>query len=326
LPLQTARSVFRIKLLAAFAAVYFVWGSTYLFIHFALEELPPFVLAATRFLIAGTILFTWSRLHDAPAPRRQEWKAALITGGLFFLCGNGAVVWSQQRLPSGIAALLVAIVPLWVVLLEWARPPHPRPPRLVLVGVAVGLAGLVLLVGPSALTRGGPIHPGAALVLAGGSLCWAYGTLVAQRATLPRSPFLAASMQLLAGGALLTMVAITSGEPARTPWSSLSFVTIASMLYLIVFGSILAFTAYGWLVRVVPASRLATYAYVNPVVAMILGWLFAGEKLAFRTLVAAAVVLAGVALITIGSTRPSAAPAEPQSAMDSPEPPNRLAV
>jgi drug/metabolite transporter (DMT)-like permease len=176
LPLQSDRSVFRIKLLAAFAAVYFVWGSTYLFIHFALNQLPPFVLAATRFLIAGTILFAWSRLHGASTPRRPEWKAALITGGLFFLCGNGALVWAQQRLPSGIAALLVAIVPLWVVLLEWARPPHRRPARLVLVGTAIGLVGLVLLVGPGALTRAGPIDPGAALVLAGGSLCWAYVT------------------------------------------------------------------------------------------------------------------------------------------------------
>jgi drug/metabolite transporter (DMT)-like permease len=201
LPLQSDRSVFRIKLLAAFAAVYFVWGSTYLFIHFALNQLPPFVLAATRFLIAGTILFAWSRLHGASTPRRPEWKAALITGGLFFLCGNGALVWAQQRLPSGIAALLVAIVPLWVVLLEWARPPHRRPARLVLVGTAIGLVGLVLLVGPGALTRAGP-------------------SIQARRSCWPAARS-AGLMSLLAGVVLITLGSTrlsAAPEQAHSAW------------------------------------------------------------------------------------------------------------
>ena len=205
-PDRTA-TVSRVKLLAAFAAVYFVWGSTYLFIHFALEDLRPFTLAASRFLIAGTILYAWSRLHGAPRPTLVHWQACIVTGGLFFLCGNGAVVWSQQRLPSGIAALLVAIVPLWVVVLEWVRPPHKRPRALALAGVVVGLLGLVLLVGPDALSGDGAVDPLAALVLAFGSLCWAYGTLWAQRASLPQSPLLTASMQLVGGGALLGIAA-----------------------------------------------------------------------------------------------------------------------
>ena len=292
--------IVNLKLLAAYAAVFFVWGSTYLFIHFGLEQLPPFVLAATRFLLAGTILYTWCRVRGAKAPKPDEWRAALVTGGLFFLCGNGAVVWSQQRLPSGIAALLVAIIPLWVVLLEWLRPPHRRPDVLVSVGLLLGLSGLVLLVGVNAGQR---IDPLAALVLAGGSLCWAYGTLYAQRATQPSSPLLTASMQLLSGGALLTIVALLRGEPALTPWTSLTLASIGAILYLAFFGSILAFSAYIWLVRVAPAARLATYAYVNPVVAMVLGWLFAQERLTARTLLASAVVLAGVALVTLGTTR-----------------------
>ena len=299
--MNTSHSASRIKLLSAFAAVYFVWGSTYLFIHFALRELPPFVLAASRFLVAGTILYSWCHLLGAPRPTIRQWRAATVTGGLFFLCGNGAVVWSQQRLPSGIAALLVAIVPLWVVLLEWLRPPHKRPRSLVLIGVCVGLAGLIFLMGPSALTSAAAIDLTAALVLALGSLCWAFGTLYAQRAALPRSPIHAASMQLLAGGVLLSVVAMLRAEPFHMDWQ-LSAGTILSMLYLVLFGSIMAFTAYGWLVRVAPASRVATYAYVNPVVAMMLGWLFAGETLSARTLLAAALVLAGVALITIGTT------------------------
>ncbi len=297
------RSVSRIRLLAAFAAVYFVWGSTYLFIHFALADLPPFALGSARFLTAGTILYTWTRLQGAPRPSLREWRACLITGALFFLCGNGAVVWAQQRLPSGIAALLVAIVPLWVVMLEWIRPPHKRPRALTFAGVIVGLAGLVLLVGPSVLSGGGALDPAAALVLAMGSLCWAFGTLWAQRAPLPKSSMLTASMQLLCGGALLGVVSIAAGEELGAAFSSISLRAILSMLYLIFFGSILAFTAYGWLVRVAPASRVATYAYVNPVVALLLGWLFAGERLTGRTLLASCVVVGGVALITMGTNQ-----------------------
>ena len=296
-------TVSRVKLFAAFGAVYIVWGSTYLFIHFALEDLLPFTLASSRFLIAGTILYAWSRLHGAPRPSNRHWKACIVTGGLFFLCGNGAVVWAQQRLPSGIAALLVAIVPLWVVVLEWLRPPHKRPRALTLAGVTVGLLGLVLLVGPDSLSRNGAVDPLAAAVLAFGSLCWAYGTLWAQRATLPKSPLLTASMQLIGGGALLGIAALAVGELRDIQVSELSRGAILSMLYLIFFGSILAFTAYGWLVRVAPASRVATYAYVNPIVALLLGWFFAGERLGARTLVASGVVLAGVALITVGTTR-----------------------
>jgi drug/metabolite transporter (DMT)-like permease len=298
-----SRAVSRVKLLAAFAAVYFVWGSTYLFIHFALKDLPPFTLASARFLTAGIILYTWMRLHGAPRPRPREWRACFITGGLFFLCGNGAVVWAQQRLPSGIAALLVVIVPLWVVMLEWIRPPHKRPRALTFAGVVVGLLGLALLLGPNAFSRDAVIDPTAALILACGSLCWAFGTLWAQRAPLPKSPVLTASMQLLAGGVLLGIVALTTREVFEVSLSNISLTAILSMLYLIFFGSILAFTAYGWLVRVAPASRVATYAYVNPVVALLLGWLFASERLSGRTLIACGVVVVGVALITGGTAR-----------------------
>src|SRR5687768_9850799 len=223
--------VSRVKLLAAFAAVYFLWGSTYLFIHFALEDLPPFLLAGVRFLIAGTILYTWSRHHGAAPPTRTEWRICIVTGGLFFLCGNGAVVWAQQRLPSGIAALLVAIVPLWVVVLEWLRPPHKRPRALTLAGVTVGLLGLVLLVGPDVSSPSGAVDPIAAMVLAFGSLCWAYGTLWAQRAELPNSPLLTASMQLIGGGALLGIAALVTGEPGDVAVSELSRGAILSMLY-----------------------------------------------------------------------------------------------
>ncbi|HSL72502.1 MAG TPA: EamA family transporter [Longimicrobiales bacterium] len=296
----------RLKLFAAFAAVYLLWGSTYLFIHFALEDLRPFFLAGARLLTAGAILFAWARWRSrAPALLAREWRACAITGALFFLCGNGAVVWSQQRLPSGIVALLVAVVPLWVVMLQWTLPPHYRPGAPVMLGIILGLAGLAILVGFDALTSTGPIDPMAALVLAGGSLAWAFGTLYAQRAALPKSPLVTAGAQMLCGGALLALTSLITREPARMQWSSISAGAILSMVYLITFGSIIAFTAYGWLVRVAPAARVATYAYVNPVVAMFLGWLFADERLSARTLLASAVVLSGVALITM-ARRPAA--------------------
>jgi drug/metabolite transporter (DMT)-like permease len=296
------RAVSRTKLIAAFAAVYFVWGSTYLFIHFALEGFQPFLLGAVRFLIAGAILFAWTRQHGDPLPTRKQLVSCIITGGLFFLCGNGAVIWAQQRLASGLVALIVAIVPLFVVVLDWIRPPHNRPSPMVIVGVTVGLAGLVLLVGLDALKGDGAIDPLAVLVLTGGSLAWAFGTLYAGRASLPKSPLVTASLQLLAGGALMGVASAIGGELPKMQWDELSLRPILAMLYLIFLGSILAFTAYGWLVRVASPSRVATYAYVNPVVAMFLGWLFAGETLTLRTLVAGAVIILGVALITTGTT------------------------
>jgi drug/metabolite transporter (DMT)-like permease len=295
------RAVSRIKLIAAFAAVYIVWGSTYLLMHFALKDFRPFTLGAVRFLIAGTLLYAWARAQGAPAPTRRQLLACVVTGALFFLCGNGAVVWSQTRLASGLVALIVAIVPLWVVVLDWIRPPHNRPAPLVLIGVLLGLAGLVLLVGLDALQANRTIDPLAALVLSGGSLAWAFGTLYAQRAPLPKSPLTTAGLQLFAGGALMGIASLLFREPSRMHWSSISLGPILSMLYLILFGSILAFTAYGWLVRVAPAARVATYAYVNPVVAMLLGWLFASERLSTRTLIASLVILIGVALITTGA-------------------------
>ena len=290
-----------LKVIAAFAAVYFIWGSTYLFNKFALEDFPPFVLAAVRFTTAGALLYGWSRFRRAERTTTTHWRNALITGGLFFLCGNGAVLWAQQRLPSGLVALIVAIGPLWIVLLEWLRPPHKAPKRIVSAGVISGLVGLGLLMGPDTLRGNGDIDVPATLVLAAGSLLWSIGALYAQRATLPKTPSLVSAIQLLAGGALLIAVAFALGEFGETQWSLISAHAALSLAFLIFFGSIVAFSSFSWLTRVAPASRVATYAYVNPVVAMSLGWLFANERFSGRTLIASAVILAGVALITKGT-------------------------
>ncbi len=264
----------------------------------------PLLLAATRFLIAGIIMYAWVRVRSGVrGPNAREWRAGFITGGIFFVLGNGAVVWSQQRVPSGIAALLVAIVPLWVVLLDWARPPHNRPRPVVLLGVVVGLLGLVLLVGLDVLRGGGHVDPLAALVLAAGSFSWACGTLYSPRAGLHRSGAMATATQLLGGGTLLLIAGTLFREHTRIDWGNISALTIVSLAYLVTFGSLVGFTAYAWLVNVTSPARLATYAYVNPIVAIFLGWLFAGERLNARTLVASGVVLAGVVLITIGAGR-----------------------
>jgi len=291
----------RIKLVAAFAAVYFIWGSTFLAIRFALETMPPFFLAASRFIIAGATLYLIAKLSGAPKPTTRQWRDTALTGALFFLIGNGAVVWAQQTVPSGIAALLVAVIPLWVVLFQWILPPHRRPGALVSAGVLLGLGGLTLLVGPRSM--GGSIDVLGAGVLGFGSLCWAFGTIYSGKADFPKMPIQTSAMQLLSGGLFLGVASILTGELSRIGPQTFALKSTLALLYLIVFGSWIAFTAYSWLTRATTPSLLSTYAYVNPVVAVFLGWVFAGEVLTTRMLIAAGVIIFGVAMITLGQAQ-----------------------
>ncbi|MGQ0562972.1 MAG: EamA family transporter [Gemmatimonadota bacterium] len=300
--MNSSESPPRAKLIAAFAAIYIIWGSTYLAIKFAIQTMPPFAMAATRFLIAGGLLYAWARWRSDVRVKPVHWLHAIGLGALLLCGGNGAVVWAQQRIPSGIAALVVAVVPLWVVLLDWLRPNGERPHGLVMLGIVVGLAGMAMLIGPSALGAG-DIDALGALVLVGGSLSWSTATVFGRNAAVPGYPPLTSAMQLLGGGLCLAVVALIAGEPARVGADSFSWQAVVALLYLIVFGSIIAFSAYSWLLRVAAPARIATYAYVNPVVAILLGWLIADEQLSGRTLIAAAVILCGVALITTGSNR-----------------------
>jgi drug/metabolite transporter (DMT)-like permease len=290
----------RARLIAAFAAVYLIWGSTYLAIHFAVETLPPLLMAGVRFMLAGAIILLWSRLRTGTAgPTRRDWITGLISGALLLLGGNGAVVWAEQRVPSGIAALLVAIVPLWMVLLDWLRPGGRRPASLVFVGLALGLVGLGLLVGPDALDGGGAIDVVGAGVLVIGSLSWAVGSLYTQRAPRPSSANHGSGAQMFAGGLCLLAVALASGEGAQLDLAHASAQSLLGFAYLVTFGSLIGFTAYVYLLAHTTAAKAATYAYVNPVVAVLLGWAFANEPVTARTLAAAAVILAGVAIITV---------------------------
>ena len=288
----------RAKLLAAFAAIYFIWGSTYLFIKFAIESIPSFMVGAARFWLAGIILYVWARLRSGIRPTAGHWRDGLILGVFLLGAGNGCVVWAQQHVASGITALIVAIVPLLVVLIEWLRPGGKRPSAAAIVGVLVGLGGMALLIGPSAFLGAGDIDPLASLVLLLGSLSWSAATVFAKRARVPPAPPLASAIQLIGGAASLTIVSALAGEFGRVEPAEIPLKGILSIAYLTIFGSIVAFSAYSWLMRVASPTKISTYAYVNPIVAMLLGWAVAGEEMSARVLIAAAIVLGGVVLIT----------------------------
>jgi drug/metabolite transporter (DMT)-like permease len=296
------------KLIAAFAALYIIWGSTYLGIRFAIETIPPFLMAGVRFTIAGVLLYTWSRMRGAAPPERRHWISCTIVGLLLLVGGNGAVVWAEQTVPSGLVALLIAIVPCWMVLIEWLRPGGVRPTGRIVAGLVLGLAGLVMLIGPDTVMGGGGVHPVGAIVVALGSLSWAAGSIYSRQASMPKRPRLATGMQMIAGGAGLLIAGVATGEVPRLHVDAVSLRSILALVYLIVFGAIVAYSAYIWLLGVSTPARVSTYAYVNPVVAVILGWALAGEELSGRMLVAAAVIVAGVAMITLGRRRPQEEP------------------
>jgi drug/metabolite transporter (DMT)-like permease len=295
------------QVIAAFAAVYLLWGSTYLAIRFAIETLPPLLMAGVRFLLAGAVLYAFMRLRGQPAPERRHWRSAALIGGLLLVCGNGGVTLAERTVPSGVAALLVAMVPLWMVLLEWLRPGGTRPTGRVMVGLAVGFAGMVILVGPSELAGAGAVDFGGAALVLCGSLAWSIGSIYARGATLPANAFVATGMEMLCGGALLLVAGAARGELAGLNPAAFTGRSLAAFAYLVVFGSLVGFTAYIWLLGVSSPARVSTYAYVNPVVAVFLGWLIAGEALTPRVLIAAAVIVAAVAVITTGP-RPQSEP------------------
>jgi len=288
----------RAQIIAAFASIYVIWGSTYLAIRYAVETIPPFVMGGARFLVSGTILYLWSRYRGAPRPTRIHWRNAIIAGGFLLLGGNGAVVWAEQFVPSGLTALLVSILPFWLVIIEWVRPPRRRPSGAVLVGLVLGFVGIIVLVGPSGMGGHGNVAPVGALVLILGSLSWAIGSFWSRDAQLPESGLLTTGMEMLGGGALMLIVGALSGEFAHVDVHAISKASATGLLYLVTFGSLLGFTSYIWLLDKVSPARLGTYAYVNPLVAVMLGWAIAGERLSIRTGVAAAIVICAVALIT----------------------------
>lgn len=285
-----------LRIVVGFAIVYLVWGSTFLALKFALGTLPPFFVAGLRNTTAGTALFSWAMLTGASSPTRHQWRQAAVVGALFFLGNQGGIAWAQQQVPSGLASVLVATVPLWIVVLDVVRG-RRRPSVQALLGLCMGFAGSGLLVARAGFSTLAGTDAIGTIVLTGCALSWAAGTLYSRGASLPSSVPLATSMAMLAGGGLLLTVSAASGEWSRVSPDAFTRTTVAALAYLILAGSLLGFSTYMWLLRVAPVTRVATYAYVNPVVALVLGWWLGGEALAPATLAAAGVSLFGVFLV-----------------------------
>lgn len=290
-------------LIAAFAAVYLVWGSTYIAIKFAIQTLPPFLMAGTRFLIAGATLYAIARFSgNYEKPTSRQWRTSLVVGCLLLLGGNGGVVIAQHYIPSGLAALLVAVEPLWIVLLNWLYLKNERPNFKVVFGLILGFVGVWLLIGNNFAANGaadnGWTQISGSLLVIGAAFSWASGSLYGLKAPTPKSPVLASAMQMLAGGAVMFAVGCLNGEWAHFSFATISLNSVLALFYLIVFGSIIGFTAYSWLLKNAEPAIVSTYAYVNPVVAVLLGWALANEALSLQMLFGAGVIIASVALIT----------------------------
>ena len=285
-------------ILIAFGLVYAVWGSTYLAIRVGIESFPPLLLAGSRHLLAGLILYPLLRWKTGVRPTAQHWRMSFITGFLLLGIGNGGVCLAEQTVPSGVTALLVATVSLWMVLVDWLRPGGTRPVPRVAAGLILGFAGLALLVGPKNLGGSGRVDPFGVGILLVGSLAWASGSVYSKHAGgLSGSPLMGVAMQSLSGGIALWIAGIASGEIRSLHLATISVRSWLALGYLIVFGSMVGFTAYIFILKKSTATRVATYAFVNPVVALFLGWLLVGETITLRTIIAAAVILTAVLLV-----------------------------
>lgn len=294
-----------LAILAAFAAVYVIWGSTYLAIRYAVEAMPPFLMASARWIVAGVILYAWRRAAGDPEPTRRNWLAASVVGVALILGGNGLVSWAEIWVPSSLAALIIAIAPLWFALLVWRRDGAAPAPR-VWAGILLGLAGVAVLFGPavSESLGGSPALLVGSLAIIGATISWAMGSVYSKKAALPKSVLLGASMQMIAGSVALAIVGAATGELQAVDVGAIGARAWVSLGFLTVFGSIVAYSAYVWLLREVRAELVSTYAFVNPIVAVILGVAFAGEPFGLGTLVASALIVVGVALVvTAGAKR-----------------------
>jgi drug/metabolite transporter (DMT)-like permease len=295
---EQRRDVPSLGYVLAFAAVYLIWGSTYLGIRVAVQSLPPFLLAGARSFSAGLVLFWALRSRGARAPTALEWRRAALAGTLMLGAGNGLVTWAETYVPSNLAALSIAAVPSYVALFDWLRPGGTRPTRRALIGVALGALGMLLLLRPDPRAiEASSWLPQLGLVLAG--VAWAFGSLYTRYQKLYPNAALSGAQQMLAGGAVLLVVSASRGELQRFDPSSVSARSWLAFAYLTVFGSLLAFSAFNWLVGVTTPARLSTTAYVNPVVAVVLGWLVLDERLPPVTLAGALLILCAVGVMTV---------------------------
>lgn len=298
---SAAPAATRWQLIGGFLVIYLVWGSTYLAIKWGVATIPPFLMGAVRFLIAGSALYAFTRWRGAAAPTRREWRDSAIVGSLLLFVGNGAVSWASQRVNSGLTSVIVATVPLWLVLCEAWQGKKPRLAQI--VGVLIGLVGVALLVLPAGGTRSAAVDPVGAVVLAIGSFSWTVGSLYSRTSQQAKPAALAISMQMLTGGVLLTVLSLALGEWQRVAIDQVSTTSLLSLLYLITFGSLIGFSTYMWLLKVASPTAVGTYAYVNPLVAVLLGVALGGERLPKLAWVAMTVIVGGVALVSLVDAR-----------------------
>jgi drug/metabolite transporter (DMT)-like permease len=289
----------RIRIIVAFTALYLIWGSTFLGIRFAIETIPPFLMAGARFLIAGVIMYAIAWSQGITKSSWANWRTSLIIGACLLLAGNGGVTISEQYIDSGLAALIVAIVPIYIVVLGWAAGIAPRPTPIVWLGLIGGFVGVGILLGPALrFSSNGGRQPAIGMsILLVSSFIWSAGSLYSRISKHAASPFLTAAQQMLCGGSLLLFTSFAIGETRRFHPNSMSILSLASFAYLVIIGAVIGYTAYIWLLRHCDPAKVATYAYVNPIVAVLLGATFAGETLTMRTLVAAALIIGSVALV-----------------------------
>jgi drug/metabolite transporter (DMT)-like permease len=299
----------RLAIFFAFAALYLIWGSTYLFIRFAIDSIPPFLMAGSRYLTAGFLMYAIARAQVAKSPALVTWRSSLIVGGFLLLGGNGGVTLSEKYIDTGLAAVIVATVPIYIVLLSWITRATPRPRLPVLLGLAGGFIGVGVLMAPaihfSANDSQRPVT--GMLILLVASFLWSVGSLYSRNAMSADSPFLAAAQQMICGGALLFLAGLITRE--KVDLHAISAHSIWAWIYLVLIGAIIGFSAYIYLLRHCDPAKVATYAFVNPIVAVTLGTLFAGEHLTSHTIVAAALIIGSVAIvITTDQLRPKSVP------------------
>jgi drug/metabolite transporter (DMT)-like permease len=297
----------RWQMLLAFGVVYLVWGSTYLGIRYAVATIPPLLMAGSRFLVAGGVLYGISLRRTGARPKLIHWRTALILGFLLLFCGNGSVTSAEQWIPSGMAALLVSSEPLWIVILNWLRPGGKAPSARESAGVLLGFGGVALLLAPQFIGAGNGVRGQAplwaSLLILGAALAWAAGSLYGIRAQTVEHQPLANGMTMMLGGALMLAAGLGGGEAAQLDFHRISTTSMLAWAYLVVFGSLAAFSAYAFLMRNAAPAKASTYAFVNPVVAVLLGWSVAGEQLDGRSVAAIVIIVGAVMLLTLDHSR-----------------------
>lgn len=295
----------KLLVFAAFAALYIIWGSTYLAIVIAVKNIPPFLMIGIRFFIAGIILYVWCRLQGQPTPPLKSLARIAFAGLLILFLGNGSLVWVEQYIPTGLAAIIVATTPLWFVLLDKRQWKYHFGNKFIIIGLLIGFAGvLTLFAGNSAFSLSGDkmqLISFAVLLL--GTVMWATGSLYSKYKPAEGSTGMKASVQMMTAGIIAFITGIASGEPQQFVWSNISFNVVAAILYLITFGSLIGYMSYVWLLSVRPPSQVGTYAYVNPLVAVFLGWLIVDEKITWHQVLALSIILAGVIIVNLSKEK-----------------------